>query len=399
MFSVENFYYVLYTHLLKPSKLIDHSFHPFGSTNTDDLKTLIFTIPNALVSKIYVRGSKKYLLFYDQEPLITGPVSRLVEYLKTHYINGVSCQVILANSEHSEFKNEICGTNHFIDFYYFYHGFAALDWYKDLKYLKNINYEFDRTFISLNRLCTKERSYRLNLVAEILERNLVDKGYVSLQLFNNDQNMLKDELFDPHSLLSKNAKIKVFKQLSKISNNLTLDTDQVKGFASANMGYGEHKLLQSGLWNIVTETVFYHRKLHLTEKIFKPIVVRRPFILVAAPGNLAYLKSYGFKTFDRWIDESYDLEENDDKRIQMVVDEIEKLSMLSWEDTLTMYEEIQEVLEYNFNHFYGDFKTIIVDELVNNFENCLHEWNNIRSDDLIDISVYDFPSIKKLMCQ
>ena len=63
------------------------------------------------------------------------------------------------------------------------------------------------------------------------------------------------------------------------------------------------------------------------------------------------------------------------------------------------YEEIQEVLEYNFNHFYGDFKTIIVDELVNNFENCLHEWNNIRSDDLIDISVYDFPSIKKLMCQ
>ena len=66
MFSVENFYYVLYTHLLKPSKLIDHSFHPFGSTNTDDLKTLIFTIPNALVSKIYVRGSKKYLLFYDQ---------------------------------------------------------------------------------------------------------------------------------------------------------------------------------------------------------------------------------------------------------------------------------------------------------------------------------------------
>lgn len=399
MFSVENFYYVLYTHLLKPSKLIDHSFHPFGSTNTDDLKTLIFTIPNALVSKIYVRGSKKYLLFYDQEPLITGPVSRLVEYLKTHYINGVSCQVILANSEHSEFKNEICGTNHFIDFYYFYHGFAALDWYKDLKYLKNINYEFDRTFISLNRLCTKERSYRLNLVAEILERNLVDKGYVSLQLFNNDQNMLKDELFDPHSLLSKNAKIKVFKQLSKISNNLTLDTDQVKGFASANMGYGEHKLLQSGLWNIVTETVFYHRKLHLTEKIFKPIVVHRPFILVAAPGNLAYLKTYGFKTFDRWIDESYDLEEDNDKRIQMIVDEIEKLSNLSWEDTLAMYDEMREVLKYNFDHFYGDFKTIIVNELVDNFESCLDKWNAINPTDTIDTTVYDFPSIKKLMCQ
>ena len=346
MISLNNFYYVLYTHLLKPSKLIDLSFYPFGSTNVENLVTLLFN-KNRSIEKVFARDSKKYLLFYDQEPLITGSVSRLLEYLKTHYINGVSCRLILANSEHSEFKNEICTTNHFIDFYYFYHGFAALDWYKDLKYLKNINYEFDRTFISLNRLCTKERSYRLNLVAEILERNLVDKGYVSLQLFNNDQNMLKDELFDPHSLLSKNAKIKVFKQLSKISNNLTLDTDQVKGFASANMGYGEHKLLQSGLWNIVTETVFYHRKLHLTEKIFKPIVVRRPFILVAAPGNLAYLKSYGFKTFDRWIDESYDQEQDVRERWLAIWDNVKRISDMSLEDLHKKHIEMTSTILHN----------------------------------------------------
>ena len=37
--------------------------------------------------------------------------------------------------------------------------------------------------------------------------------------------------------------------------------------------------------------------MHLTEKIFKPIVNKQPFMLLAAPDNLAYLKSYGFKTY------------------------------------------------------------------------------------------------------
>ena len=396
MFSVENFYYVLYTHLLKPSNLVDVSFHPFGSTKTEDLRPFIFIKKNAHV-KDFIPGYRKYLWFYDQEPLITDPVISSSEHIKKSYFGKPPYLLIFANSEHSDFKDEICKQYHYIDFYYFYHGFAALDWYRDLKYLRNINYEFDRTFTSLNRLCTNERSYRLNLVAEIMERGLIDHGYVSLQIFDNNKSVLKDELFNRDSLLSKDAKIKSFNQLGKISNNLTLDTFDVLGSASANMGFEEHKLLQSGLWNIVTETVFYHKKLHLTEKIFKPIVTCRPFILVAAPGNLAYLKTYGFRTFDRWIDESYDLEEDNDKRIQMIVNEIEKLSNLSWDETLAMYEEIREVLEYNFDHFYGDFKTIIVNELVDNFESCIHQWNSIFPKEFIDISVYDFPSIKKIL--
>ena len=397
MFSVENFYYVLYTHLLKPSKLIDLSFHPFGSTNPTDLKTLVYT-DDHLISNRYVKGSQKYLVFYDQEPLIPDAIANLISNTETRFITSNLDQLrIFANSEHSMFKDEICKTYSLLDFYYFYHGFAALDWYSDLKYFKNINHQFDKTFVSLNRLCTKERSYRLQLVSELTEREIIDYGHVSLQLVVNNENILKRELVDPNCLLSKQAKIKTFKQLGKLQHNLTLDEYDVPGSASANIGYHEHKLLQSGLWNIVTETVFYHKKLHLTEKIFKPIAVQRPFILVAAPGNLAYLKTYGFKTFDRWIDESYDLEEDNDKRIQMIVDEIEKLSNLSWDETLAMYEEMQEVLEYNFDHFYGEFKTIIVDELVDNFKTCLDKWNTMNPTSPIDVSVYDFTNIKKIL--
>jgi hypothetical protein len=44
----------------------------------------------------------------------------------------------------------------------------------------------------------------------------------------------------------------------------------------------------------------------LTEKALRPIACGQPFILAATPGSLQYLRSYGFKTFSGYIDETYD---------------------------------------------------------------------------------------------
>ena len=144
-----------------------------------------------------------------------------------------------------------------------------------------------------------------------------------------------------------------------------------------NCAPGNKKTDQSlkSMWHIVTETVYYEQKLHLTEKIFKPIVLERPFILLSTQGNLSYLKSYGFKTFDRWIDESYDNEMDPDVRLQKVVDEIEKLCRKSMSELLIMYREMHEILKFNKEHFYGNFKNIIVDEMVDNFRMCIKQSN------------------------
>tara|TARA_E500000318_G_scaffold45315_1_gene42792 strand:+ start:296 stop:1414 length:1119 start_codon:yes stop_codon:yes gene_type:complete len=44
----------------------------------------------------------------------------------------------------------------------------------------------------------------------------------------------------------------------------------------------------------------------ITEKVFKPLLACRPFILNANPYTLAELKKLGFKTFDKYWDEGYD---------------------------------------------------------------------------------------------
>ena len=135
--------------------------------------------------------------------------------------------------------------------------------------------------------------------------------------------------------------------------------------------------------------------MHLTEKIFKPIVSRQPFILVGAPGNLAYLKSYGFKTFDQWIDESYDQEPDPDLRIKMIVDQIEKLSRYTMHDLKLMYYSMSEVLDYNRDHFYSKFKNIIVNELVDNFKKIIDYSNFDRSSRFCIQDKLDYTEIKK----
>jgi len=140
------------------------------------------------------------------------------------------------------------------------------------------------------------------------------------------------------------------------------------------------------LWHIVTETVYFQPKLHLTEKIFKPIVSQKPFILVGAPGNLAYLKSYGFQTFDRWIDESYDQEQDHYIRIEKITTEIVRLCAMSHVQLTTMHEEMKSILLYNYQHFYTTFKDQLVDELVDNFSQVLQEVEQTRNRNLLPTS-------------
>jgi hypothetical protein len=402
MFSLDNFYYVLYKNLLQPANFSYKCFIPFGSIDAKDFKYFSDDDPYRDYP-FKPPGSHYEILFYEQEPLFIKNVSLLVDAdaslsqkfdLFSHDLK----LNVLANSEHSEEKNKICKEFNFYNWYFFFHGFAALSWYGDYKYLAQVENKISKVFINLNRLTTKDRSYRLYLVSKMMEKGIVDKGIVSLYLTDPSQPNWRDELIDPNSNLSKPAKLTIYKNLKNLTDSLVVDNQHPQGNLSAFAGQNELKLNQSALWHVVSETVFYYKKLHLTEKIFKPIVSQRPFILVAAPGNLAYLKSYGFKTFDRWIDESYDNEPDNDKRINMITEELEKLCSLTSGELENMHKEMQETLKYNFNHFYTNFKEIVVDEMLLNFQNVINQWNNgLPTNKKIDLSNINFDTVKEVL--
>lgn len=346
--------------------------------------------------------------FYDQEPILPNFIDSYInafhwrnqysleELKKLGNINdGVHhknlsdpdrvyrTKSILVTSEKSKYLNEVLEKHKLHNLYYFFHGFAALDWYRGyyaLNYNKHI-VGHKKDFITYNRLITEDRSYRIYFISQLAKHNLIDKGLVSFGV-TDDQQHWRDELEgNNYSKLSNNARQEIWDILPDLPERLIIDNEECHGNASSRVPQIIHNINNvnnvnyDAFWHIVTETVFYYDKLHLTEKIFKPIVSKQPFMLLAAPGNLAYLKSYGFKTFDSVIDESYDTIQDPDARVDAVVAQMKRYSELSDSDKLDVMRKLEPVVEYNFHHFYGEFKNIIVDELLTNCKNLFKDIN------------------------
>lgn len=371
MISVENFVWCLYENLLAGSNLQSFYYWPMGTRQR-------FAGHPQIPAHGDLRPDNHVFFYFDQEPIWNdhwGSYDTKFESFYSH-IN----LKILANSEHSSIKRQCLKSRGMLDWYYFFHGFAALDWFRDARYIVD-TVAVDNAFLCFNNLISNHRAYRITLLAKLIENQSMSKGRIS---FHGDERLVTQELNDPWTQLSSKAKRNIQNFIvDKIALPITLDRQHIDGNSSAHFGHSEMMLWQQSLLHVVCETVFFEPKLHLTEKIFKPIVAARPFILVAAPGNLAYLRSYGFKTFHPWINESYDDIIDPDQRLNAIATEIEKISQLSKRQLNNLLREMAPVLDYNKKHFFGQFREIIVDEMLQNFETCIKLWNNGRVDDRV----------------
>jgi hypothetical protein len=129
---------------------------------------------------------------------------------------------------------------------------------------------------------------------------------------------------------------------------------------------GNYVEAQDSLVYVPTETVYFGRRTHITEKTFKAIALEMPFVLVAPANSLEYMRSYGFRTFDDIFDESYDTEPNDIVRVGKVTKLLKDLDCLSPRERQEIHRACLPIVEHNYNHFYkGGLTDILWPELVN----------------------------------
>jgi hypothetical protein len=106
--------------------------------------------------------------------------------------------------------------------------------------------------------------------------------------------------------------------------------------------------------HITSETSVFEGSGYFSEKTWKPIANLQPFIMMGSYKALYKLKEMGFKTFHPFINEEYDLIENNEDRFVMILKEIERLSKLSTEEIHKWYYSIQDVLLYNQRLFFDE---------------------------------------------
>jgi len=215
------------------------------------------------------------------------------------------------------------------------------EWLKSSDVLNKRN----KHFVSPNRNSNKQ--HRFNLGCFFEAENMWDKLYCSfLQKYDNRVNII-DDLSNNFKIKLNNARYSFIKKVPMEMDTMHLNESQKESFES--MRSFKKEIYTDSYIHIITETNF-KKDIFPTEKIINPMVVLQPFILLGAPGYLKYIKELGFKTFDGFIDESYDNEPDDAKRFEMICSEIKRLSEISLDEIHNWYMSIMiPILEYNRN--------------------------------------------------
>jgi len=172
--------------------------------------------------------------------------------------------------------------------------------------------DFNKKFICLNRT----PKYHRKIIFDFLKNNYKEDCYLS---------------FAPH-LDSKE------KRYTLLENDVDVTTN-LKAFVNDYQ--------YSSFCNIVTESIFMDKIIHITEKTDKCFSAGQPFILVAGPNYLKKLKELGFKTFDRWWDESYDIETDNEKRLDLIKNTISMIGGWSYKKCSEVYEDMIPILKHN----------------------------------------------------
>lgn len=344
----------------------------FGATG-------VVSMSNVAIFGEDVKKNKKRLMIihFDAEPMQESIIKQFALDLTTSRNSAgydkLDYIIATSDSNHNHIANFY---NNFSDYtvsenssnkvavwYYFLHGYIALDWFREYRFYSEDllikNRTFGHSYITMNRLTNGARNYRLCLMARLEEKNLINNGLVSYSPYRED---------DGAYLLPQAEKKLVTKHCLN-SRRFDLTGDSIPN-DSMHINLDTHL---SSFLNLVTETCFYQGFNHLTEKIFKPIVMMQPFVLASTPGSLEYLRGYGFKTFGNWIDEGYDTITDPFCRLDAITAEVEKICNLSKSEQEAMYQEMLPTLLYNRRHFYGDFYSVLHKEMWDNFRTALPE--------------------------
>lgn len=222
-----------------------------------------------------------------------------------------------------------------------------------------------KKFTCFNRI---SRPHRLILLALLKEKNLLNEGFYSYCSATHSDKLSTHlsssvNTFEKDSLYLKNIIPNDF--YNRIHTSLLEVKDQIPILLNIrpgdNVNYvkdDDRKYFENSYFSVVTETTYFPtywfadgyptlNEIFFSEKIFKPIAMMHPFVLVAAAHSLKALKKLNYKTFSPFINESYDDIDDDIERLLAIVAEIERLCNLSEEEFIQFQQNIKPIVEYN----------------------------------------------------
>ncbi len=241
-----------------------------------------------------------------------------------------------------------------------------------------------KKFNILNR---EFRWHRPSFVCLLAELDLLEKGHISLGANSNLissvneyggwKKYISEKFLSFRSLYENHENKFVFERmlsgLELIHDKIPICLDMEEFDTNyCRFEYTPVEYMRDSYFHICSSTFFFDFEeispgWH--EKEWKPILAKQPFLILGRPGMLKLMRRFGFLTFSRWIDESYDDIKDDFKRLWVLSREVKRLCELPDHEWDRMLTEMKNVLDYNYEtlmkkkyelFFYGgDLKNLI----------------------------------------
>ncbi len=295
-----------------------------------------------------------YVFFHDQEPVDVDLYKKLFdEVLRRNtdvwWPNKPTPFGHVVISERGELVEKLCHQYEWTSHYYFYHGWACLDWFRgyDRTFLipRAAERTPTRTFMSPNRVVAGRRDHRVLFLYHVFKQGLAHNHISAPRVCcyeNVDIATVANKYCNTYPDIEQ-----VFDQAELPRTFVGEETQEMTSCWLSNFSEAQDSLIY-----VPTETVYFGQRTHLTEKTFKAIALEMPFVLVASAGSLEYLREYGFQTFDGILDESYDTEIDDMRRVERVTQLLRELDNLSVRERQQIHRACLPRVQHNYNHFY-----------------------------------------------
>lgn len=232
------------------------------------------------------------------------------------------------------------------------------------------NHPIDSTLVKnrvngLNVLLSKIRSRdtRFMLTYYLYKHNLLDSSILSILATPQDIRLMMNK----HPLCSDESYYnKIIKYLGPADNIQLVDGDD-SGISVVNNFPIDVNIFKNSSISLIAETqdtiqhnksnyVYAHPNM-LTEKLYKSIVNKHPFVIQGSPGMIDVIKKRGYQTFSSIIDESYNhydfttiFQYNEDPLGYAVESTV--LAARDFLHKLPNYTDlVQEIVDFNFDSF------------------------------------------------
>jgi hypothetical protein len=195
-----------------------------------------------------------------------------------------------------------------------------------------------------NAFQKRARPHRIWLFDSLYKHGLIDDGINSMNAFTFRNGFYDGRILDQTIYNS-------YKHMLPMHPRTNLKETEKHGFEGPLGNLFEQDLNHQATldtWiSVVSEASFAENTCFISEKTFKPIATRHPFIMYGNKHSLRYLRELGYKTFHGFIDESYDDLESWD-RLDAIIQILKDIKAMPNEKKIQWFISMKDILDHNF---------------------------------------------------